>query len=253
MPIADSVLLCLALFAGMLVLLEVGFRVGMRFRKTGGGEETGILDGAIFALLGLLLGFAFAGGVDRLNLRRELIIEETNAIRTAYLRTDVLEVGDQPPIRALFREYMNARLDAYRAIDAGHNPPDAFRSAEQLQNRIWSAAVVAVDRQSRQYTAEVVLPAINDMIGVTVERKVMLGVRLPPLILALLCTVSLLSALLAGNGMARSQVRHLLHGAIFAAAVSLTIYTILDLDNPRAGIIRLDGADRALEELRDSI
>ena len=253
MPIAESALLCLALFAGMLVLLEAGFRFGMRYQKTAGGQETGILDGAILALLGLLLGFAFAGGVDRLNLRRDLVIKETNAIRTAYLRIDVLEAGDQPPIRALFREYLGARLSAYQAINAGRDAPDAFHAAEQLQSRIWSAAAIGVNSQSRQYTAEVVLPAINDMIGVTIERKVMLSVRLPVLILALLCAVSLLSALLAGNGMARSRERHLLHGSIFAAAVSLTVYTILDLDNPRAGLIRLDAADRVLEELRELI
>jgi hypothetical protein len=51
----------------------------------------------------------------------------------------------------------------------------------------------------------------------------------------------------------RSRARHLLHGSVFAAAVSLTVYTILDLDNPSAGLIRLDAADRVLEELRDSI
>jgi hypothetical protein len=43
------------------------------------------------------------------------------------------------------------------------------------------------------------------------------------------------------------------HGSIFAAAVTLTVYTILDLDSPRGGLIRLDAADRVLEQLRSSI
>jgi hypothetical protein len=53
--------------------------------------------------------------------------------------------------------------------------------------------------------------------------------------------------------MAKSGTRHVLHATVFAAAVSLTIYAILDLDHPRAGFIRLDAADRLLKELRDSI
>ncbi len=53
--------------------------------------------------------------------------------------------------------------------------------------------------------------------------------------------------------MAKSGLRHRLHGFIFSVSVSLTIYAILDLDNPRAGFIRLDAADRVLKDLRNSI
>jgi hypothetical protein len=35
--------------------------------------------------------------------------------------------------------------------------------------------------------------------------------------------------------------------------VAITVYVVLDLDNPRSGLIRLDSADRALLQLRDSI
>jgi hypothetical protein len=253
MPIIDSVILCLMLAGAMLVLLEAGFRIGMRYKKTAGGEETGILDGAIFALLGLLLGFAFAGAVDRLNNRRDLVIEETNRIHAAYLRLELLAPEDQPPIRTLFRDYLDARLKAYRQVNSGHDPHLAFQASGELQKRIWSAAVIAVEKVDKQYAAEVVLPAINDMIDVTVAKKVAIASHLPFLILILLCTISLLSALVAGNGMAKSGLRHRLHGFIFSVSVSLTIYAILDLDNPRAGFIRLDAADRVLKELRDSI
>lgn len=141
----------------------------------------------------------------------------------------------------------------YRVIDAEKDPATAFASAEALQARTWSAAVAAVDRPDRQYTAEVVLPAINEMIDVTTERKVFLSTHIPELVLVLLFGVSLFSALLAGAGMSRHGIRHIVHGSIFAASVTLTVYTILDLDSRRGGLIRLDAADRALEQLRGSI
>jgi hypothetical protein len=254
MLIIDSILLCLALFAGMLLLLEIGFRIGMRFRKTAGGEETGILDGAIFALLGLLLGFAFAGAVDRFGHRRDLIIHEANAIHTAYQRVDLLNAEDQPAVRMLFHSYIDARLKMYDLLDAGGDPQPAWRETGQVQAQLWSAALRGVNQDGVKDDApEIVLPALNEMFEVATERRVALALHLPGLILYLLIAVSLLGALLAGNGMARSGTRHVLHAAIFAAAVSLTIYAILDLDHPRAGFIRLDGADRILEELRDSI
>jgi hypothetical protein len=91
------------------------------------------------------------------------------------------------------------------------------------------------------------------MIGVTTARKVALTTQIPELELVLLSCVSLFSALLAGAGMSRHGVRHIVRGSIFAAAVTLTVDTILDLDSPRGGLIRLDAADRVLEELRGSL
>jgi hypothetical protein len=35
--------------------------------------------------------------------------------------------------------------------------------------------------------------------------------------------------------------------------ISITIFTVIDLDYPRFGLIRLTAADNALIELRDSI
>lgn len=248
-----GVLLCLFLFAGMLLLLEAGFRLGVRFEKARGGEATSIFDSAVFALLGLLLGFAFAGAVDRLDKRRDLIVAETNNISTAYMRVDMLATEDQPAIRQLFRQYLDARIEVYRVIDAERDPANAFAVAEGLQAAIWKAAVAAIERPERQYAAEIVLPALNDMIDVTTERKVALSTQIPGLVLVTLFGVSLFSALLAGAGMSRHGLRHLVHGGIYAAAVTLTVYTILDLDSPRGGLIRLDAADRVLEQLRGSM
>ena len=65
--------------------------------------------------------------------------------------------------------------------------------------------------------------------------------------------MALLSALLAGYAMARRRRRSWLHGLVFVAAVAVTVYAVLDLDNPRARFIRLDAAEQALTQLRDSI
>ena len=98
-----------------------------------------------------------------------------------------------------------------------------------------------------------VLPAINEMIDVTTARTVALRTRLPGLIFFLLIAVTLVSGFVGGYAMAERGARSLLHMALFAAAISITIYAVLDLDNPRAGLIRLDAADQVLQQLHDSI
>jgi hypothetical protein len=77
--------------------------------------------------------------------------------------------------------------------------------------------------------------------------------QLPALIFILLTTVALVSALLAGYAMAKRRSRSWLHLVLYAAVIAVTIYAILDLEYSRFGRIRIDGADKALYQLRDSI
>jgi hypothetical protein len=99
----------------MMVCLDLGYRVGRRgARKQPESfhEAVGAIEAAVFALVGLLLGFSFARGTSRLDARRPLIIREANAIGTAYLRLERLPGESQAEMRRLFREYMDARLRA---------------------------------------------------------------------------------------------------------------------------------------------
>jgi len=107
------------LFAAILVCLEIGYRIGgasSRKHNELAYEGTGTIDAAVFALLGLLLGFSFAGATSRFDGRRQLIVHEANAIGTAYLRLDLLPASEQPVMRGMFREYLDARLRAYERI-----------------------------------------------------------------------------------------------------------------------------------------
>lgn len=248
-----SVVTCLALLAGMLGLASLGLRLGRRARKDGVATEAGAIEGAIFALLGLLLGFAFAGAMSRLDERRNLVVEEANAIGTAYLRVDLLPNEDQPPLRGLFRDYLDARLGIYAAIDSGADPAPAIRNARRLQDEIWRAVAASSRKAPPNPVTALAIPAVNEMIDVTAARAVVLNTHVPTAIIALLIGVALISAFVAGYAMKTSGRRHFFYAAIYSVAVSLTIYTVLDIDNPRAGIIRLQAADQALRELKDSI
>jgi hypothetical protein len=77
--------------------------------------------------------------------------------------------------------------------------------------------------------------------------------QLPRLIFVLLTSVALISGLIAGYAMAKRKSRSWLHMVLYAAVISVTVYAVLDLEYPRFGLIRLDTADNALLQLRDSI
>src|SRR5512134_3830379 len=142
----SAALFTLGLFLGMLVLLEIGRRIGVRrMAKDSEGARVGVgaVDGAVFALLGLLIAFTFSGAASRFDARRQLIVEETNNIGTAYLRLDLLPASAQPAIRENFRRYLDSRLEVYRKLPDIAAAKAELAKAIMLQEEIWRHAVAA--------------------------------------------------------------------------------------------------------------
>lgn len=254
-PVAWMALEAFALFVGTIICLETGYRLALP--KLGNTELThegiGAVEASVFALLGLLLGFSFAGATSRFDSRRQLVIQEANAIGTAYLRLDLLPAANQAELRPLFREYLETRLAVYRKfpdLKAVHQELD---EVSNLQQKLWSMSVNASRADPTQEATRLLLPAVNEMIDVTTFRTVALYTQLPALIFGLLIGVALLSGLLVGYAMAKRRERSWLHMIVYAAIVSVTIYAVADLDHPRSGLIRLDEADATLFQLRDSM
>ena len=126
-------------------------------------------------------------------------------------------------------------------------------SARNLQQEIWTRAVASTRHDPSQNAARVLLPALNEMIDITNSRLIAGKTHMPPLIVGLLVSVALLSGLNAGYAMAKREERSWFHAILYAMAVAITIYAVLDLEYPRFGLIRIDATDKAIIELQDSI
>src|SRR5262252_3570229 len=133
-------LVAVGLFVGMLVSIDLGYRIGERRKAEdlhNSIEVIGTVDAAVFGLLGLILAFTFSGASDRLVVRRAQIVQEANAIGTAYLRVDVLAPSEQHVIRDLFRAYLEARIEVFDKFNDRTASNAALERCEQLQSTIW--------------------------------------------------------------------------------------------------------------------
>lgn len=250
---AVSALIAGSLFACMLICLEIGYRIGRRQAARdpeGGRIGTDATLAAVFGLLGLILAFSFAGAGSRLDARRQFIVEEANAIGTAYLRLDLLPASYQPALRENFRRYLDTRLNAYEKLPDIRAAEAELAKGATLQGEIWAQAEEACSSEGGQSTTMLLLPALNEMIDTTTTRTFWGRTHSPVLIYALLVGLGLLGSILAGNAMSANKRRPLLHMIGFAAAIAITVYVTLDLDFPRVGLIQMQAADRALIELR---
>jgi hypothetical protein len=247
-----SVTAILGLFFGMLLLLELGLRLGSRrLAVDEGGSRAGLgaVEGAVFALMGLLVAFSFSGAASRFDARRRMIVDEANAIGTAWLRLDLLPAGSQPGLRELFRGYLDARISIYQKLPDLAAARAEFARANSLQSQIWSNATAAV-QQAPPPVMGTVLPALNQMFDVATTRTTATEFHPPAIIFAMLGGLTLVSALLAGFAMAGSKARSWVHVLGFALIMTITIYVILDLEFPRVGMIRIDATDQVLSDLR---
>lgn len=251
-----SVFFAIFLLVGMLVLLEIGWRTGARHRMSRDRAQAGLgaVDGAIFALLGLLIAFTFSGAATRFDSRRALIIEETNNIGTAWLRLDLLHDGPRAKLRETFRRYVDSRLAVYRQSVDFADAREALNRSNAIQTEIWNEAVAATKEEGIPPSASMLLlPALNAMFDITTVRTAAIQTHPPWIIFAMLAMLAFVSSLLAGYGMAGSKLRSWMHMISFALIMSVSVYVILDLEFPRLGLIRIDNFDQFLVSLRQSM
>jgi hypothetical protein len=241
------------LFVVMVILIKVGRLLRGRTDK----EPNTTIEGAIFALFGLLLAFTFSGAMTRYDDHRHLIVEEANAIDVAYRRLDLLPPNAQPLLRQAFRQYVEVRHHRFDELPESPQSVQARLDTNRLQDEIWTQSVVAcalppVNPQCSSDATRLLIPAVNAMIDITTTRKNAYEMHPPTVVFDLLYLLAGGCALLAGFSFANSN-RDWFYTILFAFIISITIYATLDIEYPRLGFVHLTMQNPVFDDLRDSM
>jgi len=255
-PVVVSAALAGGLFVALLLAQYLGRALGKhRQERYGDADEAGAgaVAGAVFALLGLLLAFTFTGADSRFEHRRDLVVQQVNALGTAWMRIDLLPTADQPPIRDLFRRYVDGLRQATTHADDPRTVGRIGTEMQSLQNQLWRRCVDSANRDGRPQVATLLLPPLNDSFDLTTTRLAAVRIHVHPGVIVLLVALAVLAGLLAGHAQAITKRPDWLHMVVFAALISATLYFILDFEYPRLGLITLDSVDTFMNELRASL
>ncbi|MFN7021467.1 MAG: hypothetical protein ACK4WH_09090 [Phycisphaerales bacterium] len=231
-----------ALIIGLLLAIEVGFRHGRRGLKEGEARaagQVGAVQGATLGLLGLLLGFSFAGAATRFIEKQDLIVKEANAIGTAYLRADIMPEPYATDLRAALKNYTEHRIEVSSRLRFGLRPGD-LEEVERLHARIWAAAAGAV--LAAPGMSQAMLNPVNEVIDMHATRLATGRKHIPSLVLGLLIGCSALALMAIGHGCGLANRRFAALTVPLALLIAVTLWTIIDLDYPRAGLMRLSEA-----------
>ncbi len=234
----------------MLLSLEASYRLGGYRRQHSQQEKeapVGAMTGTTLGLLAFLLAFTFGLAASRHDGRRQVILDEANAIGTAHLRAGLLPEPHRTEIRNFLHEYVDVRLEG---VQAGKLEP-AIRRSEELHGVLWAQAV-AVGEKSPGPIAGLFIQSLNEVIDLH-SKRVMLGLRsrIPGSIWAALSLVTILAMSAVGyhtglTGTIRSPA---------VLALILTYSTVLlliaDLDRPGEGLLKV--SQQTMIDLRHTL
>jgi len=242
---AAALLVAVALLAAC----EAGFRVAAWGHAAEDSGQGNILS-ATLALLALLVGFTFALALTRYEARRTVVLEEANAIGTAYLRAQIAPEQFRSQLSDQMRQYVDARLALAGAGEDRAAVARAEALAGSLQQQMWSTTVAALPTVQPASVAPLLAAAMNTVIDVAGARRSALAARLPTSVVAALLLYALVAAGMLGSvtgGRKRSRAPSF----ILLLLLTLALTLILDLDRARTGTITVSQAP--LADLRASM
>lgn len=231
-------------FVGLIifmVIIELSFRLGRRLRKPADDSakaHISALQTALLGLLALLLGFTFAMSITRFETRKNLVLEEANAIGNAYWRSQLIPAQHRPMVANLLHEYTSASLEYHLADQDSPRFNAANATARRIERQI-RATIAAAAENPPSISTIMFIQAINEMAQINEKRRVALENHVPEPVYYLLFIVASGSMAYLAYGTGLYGRRRLVSTGVFAALISLVLTFILDIDQPGSGLIQV--------------
>jgi hypothetical protein len=234
--------------------VEFGFRIGYymhiksKFEKE---SPISVISASILGMLAFILAFTFGMVADRHNSRREMVRNEANAIRTAWLRTDFLPESERQESVRLLKKYLDLRINAVQLGELNQLQKSLDESAV-ISNQLWKAAVVNAGRDMNSDVAALYLESLNEVFNINVLRvSYGIQIRIPEGIWLVLYILIILSMIAVGYQIAIAGSKRTWSTLILALSFSILIVLIESIDRPNSKFIPV--SQQALLDLQSSM
>lgn len=230
-----------AIAAFLLLLLlachEIGYRLGCRVKGLDEDykRRVDMIRTAILALVTFLIGFSFSAAGSRFIDRQDMIVKETNAIGTAYLRAQLLPEPQRTRLQTELRQYAADRLQLLNSYRPEEIKP-LLAKAGDTQKRFWQIGVEGVG-SDREF-ANFMLPPLNDVIDIHSEHLSAARRHVPQAILIVIVITAAIGLGMIGYDNGLVHKRYFLLSGAFAVVAAASLWMTIDLDRPRHGFVR---------------
>jgi hypothetical protein len=198
-----------------------------------GHETASFALSTVLGLVALLLGFTFSLAADRFDARRRLVLQEANAIETAYLRSQLLGEPHRTRMSELLVRYTGNRLVLAEAKP--EQVSELLAINDRLVGDMWAATGAAFDSVKELDFSSEFIESINQVVELDSARKVARLTRVPAGVFVVLFLCLLASASMLGYVTSWSKGRAA--PALLLLLFSIVFMLIIDLDRPTSGTI----------------
>ena len=245
----NSVLIAGTLFVLIILANEAGYRFARRFLAKPDEaikSQTNSVQAGMLGLLALLLGFSFTMALQRFDNRSAAVIEESNAIGTAYLRVGLLSEPYATEVNSLIAKYVDLRIEG-GGIDMADPAvrESVIERTVELQGQLWRSAIDAANADPRPVTSGYFIQSLNEVFDAFGRRQAALEKHVPELVLFLLFTIFIISGYILGYASGLHRRRAWMAIMSMTALIVLVIFIVIDLDRPRRGLIQVDQSSMA--------
>jgi hypothetical protein len=227
------------LFAATMVGLVVGR--SLKHHSQTLREPLGVAQAALLTLVALVLAFGLAMAVTRYESRRAAVVDDANAIGTAYLRAQTLLEPVRSRSLRLYVPYTDSALRLSHTVPGSAAAKRALASESALQRRLWHLAGEALDAQPTQSAPRLYLDSLNTMIDLQTTRVSALNNRVPTPILLVQVIGAAVALFLLALYLALLS-RGVIAVLLAAGLLSFLLFVTFDLDRPARGFIRIPTA-----------
>lgn len=226
-------------FAVTLPAMWLASRAGAWLRDRRGrrqderNSEFDIILAATLTLLALIIGFSVSMAANRYDKRVTLEEDEANAIRTEYVRADLLPAADAAHVQALLADYLQLRIRFYESEDDS-TLVQINQRTNQLQGQLWTA-VRDPAKAAPVPIAMMAVGSMNDVLNSQGQTQAAFWDRIPVEAWGLMAVVGLCCNMMVGYG-----AQHTRAGKELALVLPFILATafllIADIDTPQGGL-----------------
>ncbi len=234
-------LVYLASVAIVVLSIKGGLVLGRMRRKRVDAVQEGPIGAVVGATLGLLafmLAFTFGLAAARRDAKRDLLLNEVNAIGTTYLRASLIPEPHQSEVRKLLKRYVDIRCE-FKGTPAKLR--DAIKESKQVQTQLWTHAAALADANLKNPDiVSLFVDSLNETIDLQTKRVTVALYHIPEAIWIVLIALSIVSMAIVGYHFALSGRASWLVIVGLALSFSMVIVLIADLDRVTSGWLSID-------------
>ena len=193
----------------------------------------------MLALLAFMLAVTYAFSLSRVDLRKQAVVNEANAIGTAFLRADLAPEPGRSELRQHLLEYARTRVLTAEGVKNVKHLHELIGRSLEAQGKLWPATMLAIQGGVSTPLEALLVQAINGVLDAHTTRFAMGFDHLPPLVLFALILVAGLSMAGAAHnaGIRGRMIRWRMIS--FAFIMVTLIVIIVDFDQSLRGFIQV--------------